>query len=324
LTERRTVRQHGLPVIDLSAISREAPAVVFVNPLAGAGRAGKYLVRVREVFETQKIHVEFVLTQNEQVLGTRFRTAVAAGCRLFFAMGGDGTFHGLINAAYGADVVLGVLPAGGGNDFASALGVPRDPVTAARAVLRGQPRPVDLVCARTGDGRKRLYAGGGGMGLDVEAAQFAAGAFRRWPGRLRYVASALLALHEFKPLRVHLEFPGSELPAIDADVLLAAVLNSPTYGAGLRLAPGARLDDGSLEVVCVRELGALQVLALLLRLLLNGALPPSYLKRVQARKVLLQADRPCFFQGDGEILGPTVVEIEVVPAAVHVLAPAAG
>jgi diacylglycerol kinase (ATP) len=309
-------------VEDLSAISRQAPAVVFVNPLAGAGRAGRYLIRIREVFDRNKIRAEFVLTDSTKTLKTRFRDAASAGCRLFFALGGDGTFQGLANAAYGSDALLGVLPAGGGNDLALALGLPRDPAAAARMVLRCQPRAIDLVRARTGDSRERLYMGGGGLGLDVDAAHYAAGAFRHLPGRLRYIASALRALHTFIPLSVRAEFPGTELSAIELRVLLAAVLNSPTYGAGLRLAPGARLDDGKLDVAFVEDLSGMQILALLPRLMLNGTLPASRLKLQRACKVRLEADRPCFFHGDGEILGPAPVEIEVVPAALRVLAPA--
>ncbi len=308
---------------DLSAISREVPAVVFVNSLAGAGRASACLLRVREVFDAQKIHADFVLTESAGDLESRARAAIADGCRLLLAMGGDGTFQGLVNAAFGSDVLLGLLPAGGGNDFASALGLPKDPVAAARAILRGEPRPVDLIRARLDGGRERLYAGGGGVGLDVDAVQLAAGIYRRLPGRLRYVASALRALRDFKPLLVRAEFPGGELPPIEAKVLLAAALNTPTYGAGLRLAPDARIDDGSLDLAFVEDLSALQVLALLPRLLQSGSLPNSHVKRTRARRVRLSADRPCFFHGDGEILGPAPVELEVLPGAVRVLGPAA-
>ena len=309
-------------VANLSAISREIPGVVFVNPLAGAGRAGGYLLRIREVFEAHKIAAEFLLTESAQNLESLARAAIADGRRLLFAMGGDGTFQGLANAACGSDVLLGVLPAGGGNDFATALGLPKDPVAAARAVLRGQPRTVDLLRARTDDGHDRLYAGGGGVGLDVDALQHASGTYRRMPGRSRYIASALRALREFTPLRVRADFPGSELPAFEAKVLVAAVLNTPTYGAGVRLAPGAQMDDGWLDVAFVERLSALRVLALLPRLLSTGDLPGSHVKRARARRVRLSADRPCFFHGDGEILGPAPVEIEVMPRAVRVLAPA--
>ena len=309
-------------VIGRYATSLEFPAVVFVNLLAGGGRTGRHLLAVRRVFETQKMDAEFVITESSEDLESRARQAIAAGRRLLVAMGGDGTFQGLANAAYGSDVLLGLLPTGGGNDFASALGLPRDPVAAARALLRGQPRCVDLLRARTEDGRDRLYAGGGGVGLDAEAAPYAAGKYRRLPGRLRYVASALRALRRFAPLRVRAEFPGSELPPMEAKALLAGVLNTPTFGAGLRLAPDARMDDGWLNTVLLKDMSALEVLALVPRLLWRGDLPNSRVKHTRARKVRLLTDRPCFFEGDGEILGPAPVEIEVMPRAARVLAPA--
>jgi len=323
LTRDASLGQHDVRVADLSAFSRETPALIFVNPLAGAGRAGAYLLRVREAFDTEKIHAEFVLTESAGDLESRARAAIAHGHRLLLAMGGDGTFQGLVNAASGSDVLLGLLPAGGGNDFASAVGLPKDPITAVRAVLRGKPRSVDLIRARMDGGRERLYTGGGGVGLDVDAVQLAAGVYRRLPGRLRYVASALRALRDFTPLRVRAEFPGGELPPLETKVLLAAALNTPTYGGGLRLAPDAQVDDGWLDLAFVEDLNALQVLALLPRLLWSGNLPSSHVKRIRVRRARLSADRPCFFHGDGEILGPAPVEIEVVPRAVRVLGPTA-
>ena len=309
------------PMVDLSSVSRETPAVAFVNPYAGGGRAPTYLPQIKEIFSARQFHVEFVFSSSMEELESRTRAAVAAGRRVLLAMGGDGTFQGLVNAAYSSDALLGVLPTGGGNDFAAALGIPKNPLAAAHAILTGKPRVVDLLRARTTDGRERLYVGGGGLGLDAEAARHAI-AYRRVPGRLRYVAAALRALSEFTPLTVRAEFPGNESPLMEARVLLAAVLNTPTYGAGIRLAAGAQIDDGFLSVVFVKDLSALQVLARVPRLVTRGDLPDSLLKRVSAERVRLTAGRPCLFHGDGEILGPVPVEIEVVPRAVRILAPA--
>jgi diacylglycerol kinase (ATP) len=308
---------------ELSAILREIPAVVFLNPLAGAGRAGNYLAEVREIFHTRKIPAEFLLTDSAHDLESRTRGAIADGRRLLFAMGGDGTFQALINTAFGSDVLLGLLPAGGGNDFAAALGLPRDPVAAARAVLSGVPRFVDVLRARTGDGRARLYIGGGGVGLDVEAARHAAGAYHHLPGRLRYIVSGLRALREFRPPRVRAEFPGSDLPRVEGAILFAAVFNTPSYGSGVRLAPSSQIDDGLLDVAFVEDLNALQILAVLPRLVLRGTLPASRIKHARASRVVLSSDRPCLFHGDGEVFGPTPVDIEVVPRAIRILAPPA-
>lgn len=217
--------------------------------------------------------------------------------------------------------MIGILPAGGGNDFAAALGLPSDPISAAQIILKGKPRSADMVRVRTAEGRTRLYAGGGGIGLDAEAALLASGPYRRLPGRLRYIASALRALSEHLPLKVRLEFPGEDLQPVETVALLVGVLNTPTYGAGLRLAPDARIDDGLLHVVLLEDLSALSVLRLLPRLMGTGELRTSRVKRWKVKGVRLCADRPCLFHGDGEILGPAPVEIEVAPNAIQVLAP---
>jgi diacylglycerol kinase (ATP) len=276
---------------------------------------------LRTLFESIGVPYQFVETSGAAELESAARQAVDQNHRVLLALGGDGTFQALINGVYGSDVMIGILPAGGGNDFAAALGLPSDPVSAAQIILKGKPRSVDLVRVRTADQRTRLYAGGGGIGLDAEAARFASGPYRRFPGRLRYIASALRALSEHLPLKVRLEFPGENLPPVETVALLAGVLNTPTYGAGLRLAPDARIDDGLLHAVLLEDLSALSVLKLLPRLMSSGELRTSKVKRWGVRSVRISADRACLFHGDGEILGPAPVEIEVVPNAVRVLAP---
>lgn len=296
--------------------------IVFINSAAGGGRARVCLPRIKEVFKSLRMQAQFVMTNSASELESCAQAAISQGEQLLLAMGGDGTFQSLVNASFGSDVLLGVLPIGGGNDFASALGLPSDPAEAAEAMLCGKPRYADLARVRTADGRIRLYAGGGGIGLDAEAARHAGGAYRHLPGRLRYIAAALHALAGYVPLNVRVDFPESDIPSFEGKALLAAVLNSPTYGAGVRLAPGAAVDDGWLHVVLIEELSKLGVLSLLPRLMGSGELRTSRVKRWRAQRVKLTTNRPCLFHGDGEILGPTPVEIEIVPKAVRVLAPA--
>src|SRR6266436_2577606 len=304
------------------SILRESSVTVFVNSVAGGGRARSCLSPIQKLFESFHVDAQFVMSNCAADLESSAQDAILQGRQALIALGGDGTFQALANAAWGADVILGVLPVGGGNDFATALGLPADALTATEAILCGHPRFVDLVRVRTAEGRTRLYAGGGGIGLDAEAARFASGAYRRFPGRTRYIASALRALAGFTPLEVHVEFSGSDIVPHKGNALLAAVLNTPTYGAGLRLAPGAALDDGVLNVVLIEDIGTLGVLRLLPRLMGCGELRTSRVKRWKARSVRLTTRKPCEFHGDGEILGSTPVEIEVVPGAIQVLAPA--
>jgi diacylglycerol kinase (ATP) len=308
-------------VADSSPTSALPPAVVYVNPSAGGGRALACLPKIRKIIEAASASAEFVTVRSAEDLESNALAAIDSGKQLLIAFGGDGTFQALVNAAYGSEVILGVLPAGGGNDFAAALRIPEDPVEAAVAILQAQPKRVDLVRARTADGRVRLYLGGGGLGIDAEAARHANGDFRHLPGRSRYIASALRAFCSSRAIGVRVGFPQSDLPPVEVNSLLAAVLNTPTYGAGIRLAPDACLDDGWLDVVIVEDHSVLQILALLPRLLKSGELRTPQVKRFRVQTVKFTTDRPCMFHGDGEILGPTPVEIEIVPLAVRVLTP---
>ena len=303
-------------------ILRESTVTVLVNSVAGGGRARFYLTQIQELFEALHVQAQFVMTKSPLELESCAQNAISQGRRALFAMGGDGTFQALANAAFGAEVLLGVFPIGGGNDFAAALGLPNDPLEAADASLRGKPRFVDLLRVHTAEERIRLYLGGGGIGLDAEAARYASGTYRSLPGRSRYIASALRALLGFVPFEVRVDFPNNDLIPQEAKALVVAALNTPTYGAGLRLAPGATLEDGLVHVVLIEDIGTIGVLRLLPRLMGSGELRTPRVKRWQVRKVILTTHRPTVFHADGEILGSTPVEIEVVPKAVQVLAPA--
>lgn len=297
--------------------------------VAGAGRAERNLRRVRGAFERMEMTAEFVAAASASEMETRVRAAIAQGARLLFAMGGDGTVQALVNAV-GVErndengVVIGILPSGGGNDFASALGLPKDPADAVAALRAASIGRVDVLRARTGDGATRLFVGGGGVGLDVEAARHASGTYRRWPGRSRYLASALRAWREFEPIGVRVEFPDDDIAAIEGRVMLAAVLNTPSYGAGLRVAPKARIDDGLLDVSILKCLSAAQVGRALPRLATTGELPDGYFIRRKAHAVVLQADRLCLFHADGEIIGSAPVRIDLLPEAMRFLAPIFG
>lgn len=304
-------------------VSSDTTVLVFANRIAGRGRVHGYLRRLRDLFESLHISAQFLETGSASDLEAASRRALARGHQLLLAMGGDGTFQALANGAFESDAIIGILPAGGGNDFAAALGLPGDLIRAAEKLLKGKPRSVDLVRVCTADGRTRLFAGGGGVGLDAQATFRANGLYRRLPGRFRYIASALHALSEHQPLQVRVEFPGADIPPVEATCLLTSVLNTPTYGGGVRLAPDAVIDDGLLHVAIVEDLEILQVLKLLPRLMRTGELRTSRVRRWKAQRVKIFTDRPCLFHGDGEILGPTPAEIEVVPNAVRVLAPLA-
>jgi len=302
------------------SVTRLNHAIVFANQQAGRGKAAKLLSECKEVFRVHGISADILITTSSSHLEAQALKMIEDGARLLFAVGGDGTLQGLVNAAFGRDVVVGVVPAGGGNDFARALGLPRNPRNALQVALQGQPREVNLARARFSDGRQRLFLGGGGIGLDAYSAEFSSGHFRNWPGRARYIASAICAYATYRPRRVRVTIDSGGASSWQ-NCVLACALNTPTFGAGIQLTPNAKIDDGLLDFAFLEGLSIGRLLLVLPELVMSGTLNLPSLCTRQFRKVRLETEAPAYFQGDGELLGPTPVEIEVVPNAVKFLAP---
>jgi len=309
-------------VPNLAAPPHGIPDLVLVNPVAGGGLAQEVLPSLKGFARRRGWLVEFRSTQSPENLAAEARRGAAEGHKRLFVLGGDGTFQVLLNALAGASgVVLGVIPAGGGNDLAASIGLPQDPLLAADLLLDGQPALLDVALARTADGKERLYTGGGGVGLDAEAARYASGVYRNLRGRPRYLLSAIRALMGFHSIRLRALIGTDRQVEINANALLLCVLNTPCYGAGLRLAPDAQTDDGKLDLVLLEDLSFLEVLALIPSLARRGELRTVRVQRFRVDQVRIETDRPCSFHGDGEILGNTPVEVAVVPSAVRILRP---
>src|SRR5690349_22755546 len=133
---------------------RRLPAVL--GPLAAAGAR----VRVEE----------------SSSLGHAAALAAEAAGRdeTVVAVGGDGTIGAMAAAVSAAGGVLGIIPAGRGNDFARMLGIPADPARATAVLLRGGHRMVDLIGVRAGDGPGQVVAGSVYLGVPAEGAGIAA------------------------------------------------------------------------------------------------------------------------------------------------------
>jgi diacylglycerol kinase (ATP) len=181
---------------------------------------------------------------------------------------------------------------------------------------------MDVLRARFADGHAAVYVGGGGLGLDAEAAGLANGKFRRLPGAARYVAGALWALATFEPFSVEVALDSQRVAGESGPVIFAAVANTPTYGAGVKIAPMAETDDGLLDLVLVGNLPWTRLIELIPVILRTGDIRAPEVRRFRARRVRLQTNRPALFHGDGEVLGEAPVEVENLPGAIRVLAPA--
>jgi len=295
--------------------------LIIVNPASGGGRALAAEPLVASYLASQSKRVEFIHSHSSENIRSLAANGAAGGYRYVVALGGDGAFHHVVEGIRGTGAIAGFLPAGNGNDIARDLGIPPDAVSAAAAFCHSAPRAVDLVRVCFSDRRIAHFIGAGGMGLDAEAAHLANTRFKSWPGVTRYLAGALSTFFHDPPFELTAEMDGRRWAG---RALFATVANSTSYGSGVRIAPEAKMDDGWLEVVLVENVRWTRLVEAIPIVLTTGDLRFDEVKRFRARRISLQADRAVKVHGDGELLGESPAEFEVLPKAVRVMVPTSG
>lgn len=227
-------------------------------------------------------------------------------------VGGDGTVNLGLQATAGTDVPLGIIPAGTGNDIARCVDLVGDgvtPQTLAARIAAGQPRRIDL--AQVGE---RRFATVLAAGFDAKVNERAN--TMRWPrGPMRYNLAIVAELRTFRPISYVLDLDGTTLRA---EAMLVAVGNGPSFGGGMRIAEGARLDDGLLDVVLIGPMSRPRLVRLFPQIYSGAHVERPEFTRHRVRRVTVAAPGIVGY-ADGERLGPLPLSVECLPGAGRIL-----
>lgn len=290
-------------------------AIVIINPLSGHGRHEHQLqahtTMARELLARHGVDAVVRITTGPGDAKEFASKAAKDRLDLVIAWGGDGTINEAACGLLHGDLPLAIVPAGSGNGLAADLGVPFDPEAALTVAATGQTFRMDA-----GTVNDCVFFNIAGIGVDaVIAARFAErGLGRR--GMLAYVQLGARELLRYRAQRYSMVIDDEP---VDRKALLLALANGRHYGNRLCIAPGARLDDGLLELVAVDDLSLLSI-ATRLPSLFSGTLRPGRGVTMRAvRRVTVRAEDAIPFHVDGEPrLGPKEVIIETIPRALPV------
>jgi len=305
------------------------PLCLIVNPTAGNGRARSLLPPVQAALEGSR--ADHRVVESASLDHARELAATAAGRGdVVVAVGGDGMAGALAGVAAGARAHFGVIPAGRGNDLAAVLGIPTDPAAAVEILITGQLRQVDLIGVGGPGHAEAVVAGSVYAGLPAVAGEVA-NATRWIGGSLVYPLSALRVLASWRPTRFTVAVTGPDGDAAgnhEFDGYAVVVANSPRFGAGMRVAPPAQIDDGLLDLVLMRHASKLTFVRAL-QSIKDGKhvnLPQVDLDRGAQVSLMMSRDLPA--AADGEPLAcasplpaGTELRIRALPAALNVLVP---
>jgi diacylglycerol kinase (ATP) len=289
--------------------------VVVLNPVSGRGRGLRMRGRIVAWADRAPggARVRVLETTAGATASSLAAAAVADGCDLVVAAGGDGTLNGVINGLGTSDIAVGLIPLGTGNDFARTVGVPREPARAMDTLLSGTLRRLDAGCR---DGRRFINVAGCGFDAVVAARVNAGG--RRLRGVWAYLVAVADVLRTFRPALYRVRVDGETL---ETEAMLCAVANGASYGGGMRVAPDARPDDGRLDVCLVRSCGKLEFLRAFPRVFRGTHLshPKVWIGRGEEVSVICTPEQPVLM--DGELVAPTPARFSALPGAVRFVTP---
>jgi YegS/Rv2252/BmrU family lipid kinase len=287
-----------------------------INPISGgvspdAARARAELASA--IVDRHGDPAEVFVTERQGHARELTRTAVARGTRLVMAWGGDGTINEIASTLAFGDVPLGIVPAGSGNGLARQLSISPAPQEAIRHAIASEPRRIDV-----GEIGGRLFVNVAGIGFDAYVAWKFDQAKGGRRGLATYASIAARALLTYEPASYTIRTADDDVCRAFRAVLIG-VANSPEFGNGAIIAPGAKVDDGVLDLVVIEERSRLTTVAQLPRLF-RGTVdraPGCSIRRVA--RATIESDQPMLFHVDGEpASGGTSLAIRVHPGALYV------
>jgi YegS/Rv2252/BmrU family lipid kinase len=286
---------------------------VLISPAAGRGRARAVCDVVLDALRAGGLKPRLLEASTGAGAELEAADAVADGVGAVVAVGGDGSAHTALQAVAGTSTPLAVVPAGTGNDLARALGIPSDPVAAARAaaedLLAGQLRTLDA-----GRTRDRWWATVLCCGFDSAVSDRANRL--RWPtGRRRYDVAILAELAQLRPRELTLVLDGE---AQTLPVTLVAVGNTSWYGGGMKVCPGADPSDGLFDITVVGPLSRLELVRQRPRLTAGTHIESPGVTVHRAARVELSSPGVTTY-ADGEPVAPLPAVAECVPGALRIV-----
>lgn len=296
------------------------PQKIYAIINAKAGSAAN-LDPLRAQLTTQQITL-LEISDGEALMNVAAR-AITAGATILVAAGGDGTVTGIANAIIesGANVALGIIPLGTGNDFARCMNIPLDPVQAAICISNNHQHAVDVVEV-TSSARGRSYmlnmATGG---TSTETTKNTSAKSKRLLKAFSYFANSWRSLMGRKLFRLVVNADGEVIRTRSLNIIVA---NGQSAGGGFKMAPNAKPDDGLMDFASVRHADLRDIFRMVIKLLwhrLNN--DPKLIER-QCKQLRIDAIPNFTLSVDGEVGHRTPIEFKLLHKALRVIIPGNG
>jgi diacylglycerol kinase (ATP) len=266
--------------------------------------------RLRELLGRHGLADALVASNSAHDARTLAREAVRDRCDLVVAAGGDGTIGLIAEELVGSETALGVLPLGSIMNIPRMLGLARGLDEAAAVLADGVVRSVDV-----GRARDRTFFEAGSVGMHAAMFRYAQ-QFDR--GDYLAILRTIWVAIRYRPARMTIELDDE---TVRTRALMVTVSNGPYTGAGMTVAPDARLDDGAFDVRVFRGFSKPELLRHLVSIAFGRRAYSPRVSTYHSRRVRIEGTRPLPCRADSNDLGTTPIDFTIRPHALRVVVP---
>ena len=301
--------------------------IAVINPNAGGGRVAKEWPLLSNMLKDRGFSFEEVFTTHRYHAVELVIYSLKRGFRNFISVGGDGTLHEIVNGIFYqkevpvSEITMAVLPAGSANDWTRMYRIPKDYDKAIETVLEGRTVMQDVArveYSQAGVRNSRYMVNVAGVGLDANIClRCNASKDKGKSGDLAYVKAAFKALvsRTSTPTKV----------VVDGRSFFSGKMFSIAFGigkysgGGMMQVPDAVADDGLVNLMVARKVSKIKFLLLFKQLFKGTIYNIKEVTHKTASRVTVITRRPDRVEIDGEVVGTTPMNLEVLPRALRIV-----
>jgi diacylglycerol kinase (ATP) len=300
--------------------------LVIVNPNAGNGKGKKDWEKISNLLKNKTLPFTVKFTEKKGHAIHFTIDGIASGYRKIITVGGDGTLNEVVNGVFlsrvcpTTDISLALIPVGTGNDWGRMFGIPLDYEKAIDIICENKQMLHDAGLVSFFEGsekRERYFINIAGLGFEsVVVKRTNDQKDKGHGGKLIYFYNLLMSLISYKNTKAEIIIDGE---IINADVFSLNVGNGRYCGGGMRQTPRAIPDDGLLDVTIINGMGKFEIIRNL-KILYDGTiLQHPKIDGYKCKNVKVSSKSVMFTEADGESLGQTPVEFNIIPDGIKIV-----
>jgi diacylglycerol kinase (ATP) len=284
-------------------------ARIIINPHSGTEDKSGLEAQLKKALDEKLFSYEIFFTKGPKEATALSREAASLGYDLVIAVGGDGTVNEVGKGLIGTETVLGIIPVGSGNGFAKHLHIPAQVEEAIRTIQEFQVQRIDTIQANG-----EYILGVGGIGFDAHISLKFAESKRR--GLASYAILVFKEYPSYNSKTYQLTVDGK---LIQRTALIVSFAKSTQYGNNYYIAPQAKMNDGLMHLIFLKEPPFYAIPGLILQVK-NGTIEQSRYYESIPCKEIDAGDQPIQAHIDGEpIYFPNGLKLKVLPKSLKVI-----